>query len=45
MVYYGLYNTSERMNSDPFMVKDDCTHVNVRFQKIIVNNTIMHKKK
>ena len=45
MVYYGLYNTTEHMDSDPFMVKDDRAYVNAHLQKIIVNSTIMHKKK
>ena len=33
------------MGSDPFMVKDECTYVNVWLQKIIINSTIMHEKK
>ena len=45
MVYYGLYNISDHMDSDPLMFKDECTYVNVRLQKIFVKNTIMHKKK
>jgi len=47
MVYCDLYKTSEHMDSDPFIVTDDCTYVNVRLQKMIVKkkNTILHKKK